>query len=104
MLSSTGQSEFMRRGFWSRYSHETKKSQHTGARRQCADLIESNPCYGSAIATGKAGLETSEVRQPVRESGEVANRVVMNPAPERGRMRDYSSADVGDQLKRIGPS
>ncbi|PYH77651.1 hypothetical protein BO82DRAFT_293212, partial [Aspergillus uvarum CBS 121591] len=93
-----------------------------------------NPCFQCAIATGEAGLETSEVRQPARRGRWVANRALapggrkslnsmhgllswqplsvhgsmlvhpINPAPERGHMRDYSSADVGDQLKRIGPS
>ncbi|CAK96967.1 hypothetical protein An11g06700 [Aspergillus niger] len=156
MLSSTGQSRSMRRGLRSRYSHGTEKSQYFGA-NSCSPkrnsqssgvnhksglagqgrftgTIEPNPGYGSTIATGKAGLETSEVRQLAREGRGVANRIAsteleqlavsamadvqnwhpiilaeegrqmkINPAPERGQMRDYSSADVGDQLKRISP-
>ncbi|GLA57838.1 hypothetical protein AtubIFM55763_002995 [Aspergillus tubingensis] len=34
---------------------------------------------------------------------EEGRQMKINPAPERGQMRDYSSADVGDQLKRISP-
>ena len=34
---------------------------------------------------------------------EGSRQMKINPAPERGQMRDYSSAGVGDQLKRIGP-
>ncbi|OJJ77998.1 hypothetical protein ASPBRDRAFT_50812 [Aspergillus brasiliensis CBS 101740] len=157
MLSSTGQSQPMRRGLRSRYSHGIEKSQYFGAsmwlqpkrnsqssgvnqeswlvgQGRFTGTIEPNPGYGSTIATGKAGLETSEVRQLARAGRGVANRIAsteieqlsvsamadvqnrhpiilteesrqmkINPAPERGHMRDYSSADVGDQLKRISP-
>ncbi|PYH37531.1 uncharacterized protein BO87DRAFT_301655 [Aspergillus neoniger CBS 115656] len=156
MLSSAGQSKLMRRGLRSRYSHGIEKSQYfvsgqlqpkrnsqpSGVNRKSWQVgqgrftgtIEPNPGYGSTIATGKAGLETSEVRQLAREGRGVANRIAsteieqlsvfamadvqsrhpiilaeegrqmkINPAPERGQMRDYSSADVGDQLKRISP-
>ncbi|RDH14854.1 hypothetical protein M747DRAFT_310533 [Aspergillus niger ATCC 13496] len=85
MLSSTGQSRSMRRGLRSRYSHGTEKSQYFGAsvnhksglagQGRFTGTIEPNPGYGSTIATGKAGLETSEVRQLAREGRGVANRI-----------------------------
>ncbi|PYI05464.1 hypothetical protein BO78DRAFT_408276 [Aspergillus sclerotiicarbonarius CBS 121057] len=115
MLSRTDQSNPMRRGFRSRYSHGTENpsipsrewkrvSGQLQPKSNSPDLgVNQGPwLVGCTVPRSVSAMADVQKRHPIILT-EGSRQMKINPAPERGRMRDYSSAGVGDQLKRIGP-